>query len=232
MARSGVQSWSLSPVQLGMQSSSGAERLKLYCPLDTLHFVSLYLPLIGFNERFNNTALPDQIKLLLSSALNPGSLLCNARMSQDTPFCKAPTTSLLAPSSHILSLLPCPLVCLTYCSRCLIESRLRNLMSKNCTNKVLTRQVVCGEGCLWVFVVELRVRSHLQVKRNLIVSILTSTQEVGVMCDLFRNFFFCLLSFSPAEIASNKVWLYSMEDFSVLSFVYTGWHCSDQTSLS
>lgn len=170
-----------------MQSSSGAERLKLYCPLDTLHSVSLYLPLIGFNERFNNTALPDQIKLLLSTAFNPGSLLCNARMSQDTPFCKAPTASLLAPASHILSLLPRPLVCLTYCSCCLTKSRLRHLMSKNCTNKVLTRQAVCAEGCLRVFVVELRVRSHLQVKRNLIGSLSTSTQEVGVVYDLFCN---------------------------------------------
>lgn len=92
----------MSPARLGTQSSSGATRLKLYRPLLTLHSVSLYLPLIGFNERFNNTALPDQIKLLLSAALNPGSLPCNACKTQDSPFCKIPPTSLLGPASHLL----------------------------------------------------------------------------------------------------------------------------------
>lgn len=102
----------LSPAWLGTQSSSGLARIKLYRPLLTLNSVSLYLPLIGFNERFNNTALPDQIKLLLSIALNPGSLLCNASMSRDPPFCKILATSLLALASHILSLLSAqPPVC-------------------------------------------------------------------------------------------------------------------------
>lgn len=84
----------LSPAQLGTQSFSRAATLELYWLLHTLHSVSLSL--IGFNERFNNTALPDQIKLLLSTALNPGSLLCNASMSQDPPFCKTPAACLLA----------------------------------------------------------------------------------------------------------------------------------------
>lgn len=77
-ARSGVQRWSLSPCLAGMQSCSGKARIKLYRPLQTPSSVSNYLPLIGFNERFNSTALPNQIKLLLSTALNPGSLLCQA----------------------------------------------------------------------------------------------------------------------------------------------------------
>lgn len=59
---------------------------KLYRPLQTPKSVSNYPPLIGFNERFNSAALPNQIKLLLSTVLNPGSLLCQACF-QDPPFC-------------------------------------------------------------------------------------------------------------------------------------------------
>lgn len=106
-ARSGEQSLEfLSPARLGTQSSS---RPKLYHPPDPppptpgLHSVSLHLPLIGFNERFNNTALPVQIKLLLSAALNPGSLLLNASTSRDSPFCRTPP---LLP--HTSSLSPTP----------------------------------------------------------------------------------------------------------------------------
>lgn len=94
MVRSGVQSWSFVTCSAWHAIfTAGAARLKLFCLLHTLH-VSLYLPLIGFNERFNNAALPDQIKLLPSTALNPGSLLSNASVSQDSPFCKIPAASL------------------------------------------------------------------------------------------------------------------------------------------
>lgn len=55
----------------------------------SLSSVTLYLLLIGFNERFNKTALPDQIKLLLATMLNPGSLLCNATAAQCSPSCQA-----------------------------------------------------------------------------------------------------------------------------------------------
>lgn len=106
MARSGVQGWSLSPARLGTQSSSGAARP----PRSPSNPVSLCLPLIGFNERFNNTALPDQIKLLLSTELNPGSLLCNASMSQDPPFCRIPPAS-FAGSCLTHSLPPPPPCC-------------------------------------------------------------------------------------------------------------------------
>lgn len=64
----------------------------------SLFSVTLYLLLIGFNERFNKTALPDQIKLLLSAALNPGSLLCNASAAQCSPSCRAPPDLFLAPT--------------------------------------------------------------------------------------------------------------------------------------
>lgn len=64
----------------------------------SLFSVTLYLLLIGFNERFNKTALPDQIKLLLSAALNPGSLLCNACTAQCSPSCRAPPDLFLAPT--------------------------------------------------------------------------------------------------------------------------------------
>lgn len=86
----------LSPACLGTQSSSRATKLKHYHHLLTLHSVSLYLALIRFNERFNKTALPDQIKLLLSSELNPGSLLSYAGTNRYSPFCESPPASLLA----------------------------------------------------------------------------------------------------------------------------------------
>ena len=71
------------------------------------------LRLIGFNEQFNNTALPDQIKLLLSTTLTTGSLLCNANTSQDLlkPSCPLITHSLTPtnlpslPMSHSLTVL-------------------------------------------------------------------------------------------------------------------------------
>lgn len=69
---------------LGMLTGSG-EGVELCCHLHNLHSASLHLHLIGFNEWFNKTALPDQIKLLLSTAFNPGSLLCNARETQKPP---------------------------------------------------------------------------------------------------------------------------------------------------
>jgi len=62
LAGSGVQSWRLSPAGIGMLFSSWAATLKPNHP----DYVSIHLPLIGFNEWFNNTALPNQIKLLPS----------------------------------------------------------------------------------------------------------------------------------------------------------------------
>lgn len=89
----------LSPARLGTQVSSGAARLKHYHPPYSPSILSPSTsPLIGFNERFNKTALPDQIKLLLSATLNPGSLLCNASATQYSAFCKVPPASLLAPT--------------------------------------------------------------------------------------------------------------------------------------
>lgn len=70
-----------------------------------LFSVTLYLLLIGFNERFNKTALPDQIKLLLSATLNPGSLLCNASAPLPAEFlqtCFRPLHSLWPPPSSCL----------------------------------------------------------------------------------------------------------------------------------
>lgn len=86
------------------------------CPnLLSLFSVTLYLLLIGFNERFNKTALPDQIKLLLSAMLNPGSLLCNASTALPAGLlqtCFRPLHSLQPPPSScpvlLMSLLSNP----------------------------------------------------------------------------------------------------------------------------
>lgn len=150
MARSGVQGWEFVMLAWHAIFLRSCRTKALSPPYATLHSVSNYLPLIGFNERFNNTALPDQIKLLLSTMLNPGSLLCNASMSRDPPFCKTPPASLLPPSSHILSLLPHPPVCFSHHLPCLTQNRLRNPLSKNCNNifgNVLAGLVESREGC-------------------------------------------------------------------------------------
>lgn len=68
------------------RSRPRAAAAALYRPLRSPHSVSLGLPLIGFNERFNNIALPDQIRLLLSARLNPGSPLCDASVSPGSPL--------------------------------------------------------------------------------------------------------------------------------------------------
>jgi len=69
--------------RLGQEFRIGVllSKSKLSYLLQSLLSISLCLSLIGFNERFNNIALPDQINLLLSTALNPGSLLLNAGVS-------------------------------------------------------------------------------------------------------------------------------------------------------
>lgn len=115
--------------------------------------------------------------------------------SRTLPFCKAP------PASHSLSLLPHPSVSFSFRPPCLAKSRLRLLQptppSKNCTNKVsnvLSRLVIVGEGCPWGFVVEPRVWSHLQVKRNLITGQAYSAQEVGIDCEFLSLNFLKLCS--------------------------------------
>lgn len=104
----------LSPARLGTQVSSGAARLKHYRPPSYSPSIlsPSTSPLIGFNERFNKTALPDQIKLLLSATLNPGSLLCNASATQCSAFCKVRPASLLAPTLTHSPPTPPPSSCL------------------------------------------------------------------------------------------------------------------------
>lgn len=104
MARSGVQSWSLSPAGLSTESSSGAARLKRYHSLDPCHSVSLYLSLIGFNERFNNAALP----IKSNCHCPPHLMLGHCFVMLVCPFlsAKTPTAFLLAPASHTVSLVP------------------------------------------------------------------------------------------------------------------------------
>lgn len=83
----------------------------------SLFSVTLYLLLIGFNERFNKTALPDQIKLLLSATLHPGSLLCNASAAQCSPSCGGSSRLVFSPYTHSnLPPLSCPVLLMSLLS--------------------------------------------------------------------------------------------------------------------
>lgn len=131
----------LSPALLGTQYSSEAAKLKPSCLPHTLQPVSLYLPLIGFNERFNNTALHDQIKLL------PRLILGHCLVMLACPTTGLSTRFLQRPCCLTHSLPPLPPACLFHL---MSDSANPDQAEKPPNQKLprnLSRSVVYGEGC-------------------------------------------------------------------------------------
>lgn len=100
ISRARVQSWSLSPVRVGKLFISSS---KCHAQPPTAS-VSIHLPLIGFNERFNSTTPENQIKLLLCLIL--GHSFVMKAISSRPPLCGTLPILLQASAAHLPPVFP------------------------------------------------------------------------------------------------------------------------------